>query len=309
MLVIAAAFGGTGTAHAAGPGPISVTGVNGTGRITQPGLPCDQGGGGDFWHDGYEASLAPGAFTSLPTDVRMNLDVHGEHVGGLPPDAPNGFLQGTESTVALVNDRGTIVLRLSDGGSCAHRTARVSNTTATTAGVWSIGQGSGSYATIAGTGTFSVNAGIAPGADNPWSLALSSGLVVGQPSLQVVVVRTFWGNLGLDYLTRQPSVQVRITNTGAGDAFGVQLTGAPALTTGVSLVGGAPTALGDLSAGESIDVTLRYQLALLGGPCTVVILGCQFDFKVNTAMADALDVALTDSDQAHAVAPLLPPPL
>jgi hypothetical protein len=277
-------------AEALPPSPISIaaTGRNGVGRSDQPGLPCADGGDGASWHYGYEAPLAPGRFTTLPTDLRMNLDLHAD--GDLPPvpaAAPNGFLQGTESTVSLVNERGTVVLRLRDGGGCADRTAPVSQTAGSTQGTWTVARGSGSYTSLTGTGTFSLTAGIAPGADNPWDLQLDGTVGVDRPVLSASLVGLSWGPLGLDLLTRRPQVQIRITNNGA-DAYGLRLASAASPTPGVALLTGAPVDLGDLLAGESTVVSLRYQLALLG-PCLAVLTLCQFDISLATSMTDALD--------------------
>ncbi len=286
-----------GAAAAPAPVPVSITtgGENGVGRSNQPGLPCARGGDGASWHYGYESSLAAGTFSALPTELRMNLDVHAEGAEG--PHVFNGFLQGSESTVALVNERGTTVLRLEDGGGCDNRTADVSTTHATTFGTWDVVRGSGAYETISGTGEFTVTAGIAPGADNDWSLQLTGDVDVEQPTLEAQVMRVTWGPLGLDLLTRRPWVQVRLTNTGP-DAFAARLTGASSPTQGVTLISGAPADLGDLLPGESVVVTLRYQLALLG-PCDLIVTLCDFDVRLATAMTDALDRAVTDLDTVH----------
>jgi hypothetical protein len=284
-------------ADALPPSPISITatGRNGVGRSDQPGLPCADGGDGASWHYGYEAPLAPGRFTTLPTDLRMNLDLHAD--GELPPlpaATPNGFLQGTESTVSLVNERGTVVLRLRDGGGCAGRTAQVGQSTGSAGGTWAVERGSGSYTSLTGTGTFSVNAGIAPGADNPWDLQLDGTVGVDRPALSASLVGLTWGPLGLDLLTRRPQVQIRITNNGA-DAYGLRLASAASTTPGVALLTGAPVDLGDLLAGESTVVSLRYQLALLG-PCLAVLTLCQFDISLATSMTDALDRPTPEAD-------------
>lgn len=295
-------------AHAA-PLTVSASGANGVGRANVPGLPCAAGGDGASWHYGYEAALPADRFTSLASSLRLNLDVHGDDPGSGPlPDGPNGFLRGTESTAALVNERGTVVLRLSDGGSCEHRTASLTATDVRTSGTWTVEGGSGSFRSAAGGGGFTVQAGIAPGADNPWSLDLNGSITVAQPSLEVTQVGTYWGALGADYLTRRPTVVLRVTNTGAGDAFGVRLTGAASTTSGVTLLSGAPARLGDLLAGQSTDVVLRYQLGLVG-PCAAVILNCQFEVQAVTAATDALDAPAGDVDRVAVTTPLLAPPL
>lgn len=287
---------------------ITASGANGVGRSSEPGLGCAAGGDGPSWHYGYETVLPPGRFTSLPTDLRLNLDVHGDALEIGPQPQITGFLKGEESTASLVNERGTVVLRLTDGGSCDHRTAALSPTTASTSGTWAVDRGSGSFATADGRGTFTVEAGIAPGADNPWTVDLSGSVTVSTPSLQVTQVDTYWGALGLDYLTRRPTVVLQVTNTGAGDAFGVRLTGAASPTPGVNLLSGAPAELGDLLAGESTEVVLRYQLGLLS-PCAGVILNCRFDVSAATTTVDAFDTPITDVDLVSVSTPLLAPPL
>lgn len=294
------------------PVAISVTGANGTGRSTQPGLACNAGGDGAAWHYGYEAELPAGTFTGLPTSLRLNLDVHGELVGfssgGPGGPADNGFLQGSESTVALVNERGTVVLRLSDGGSCSARTALVTGESATTNGSWEVDSGTGAFESATGVGTFDVTAGIAPGADNPFDLDLAGAIDVAAPDLQVTVATTWWGNLGIDFLLRQPTVVYRITNAGDGDAFAAQLNSAAPSSPGAYAIAGTPAALGDLAPGESAYIAVRYRLDLLG-PCTLIVLGCRFNVAVHTSMVDGLDRPLTDVDGLLVETPLLAPGL
>lgn len=280
------------------PTPLALTvgGANGVGRADLPGLACGKGGDGAAWHYGYETQLPPNTFTSLATDLRLNLDAHGTSNPAVLPDSPNGFLQGSESTVSLVNERGTAVLRLNDGGSCDHRTARVGRSTVKTTGEWTVTGGSGSFKTAQGHGTFKVDAAVAPGADNPWTLTLDGGgVTVGQPNLQVSVARLWWGTFGLDLVTRRPTVLIRVTNAGPGDAYAVRVTDAAPTTGGVTLLEGAPVVLGDLAAGTSTVFTTRFQLAL-PGPCALIVLLCRFDVGVATAMTDALDRPVTDLD-------------
>jgi hypothetical protein len=106
-------------------------------------------------------------------------------------------------------------------------------------------------------------------------------------------------------------VVYKITNVGQGDAFNAVLTEASSPTNFVLPLGPTPQNLGDLLAGESTTVSVRYQFALIAGPCKLVILGCQFDTKVSVSMPDALDKATTPppSRTNHVTAPTLPPPL
>jgi hypothetical protein len=142
-------------------------------------------------------------------------------------------------------------------------------------------------------------------------LNLNGQITVLQPHLMVEMLGASWGNLGVDYATRRPTVTYRITNTGPGDTFNPVLTGATSPTPGVSTIGPVPQALPDLASGDSTIVSVRYQLALLSGPCALVILGCQFDTTLSVSMPDALDKADSPPPSAtvHVKTPNLPPPL
>jgi len=286
---------------------VSTGGANGSGRADVPGLGCARGGDGSSWHYGYESTLPAGTLTALPAALRMNLDVHADEAL-VSQGAPTAFLQGSESTVSLVNERGTLVLRLSDGGSCSHRTATHTGPSVATTGGWDLAHGSGAYATAGGSGDFQVQADVAPGADNPWSLTLDGELTVGQPQLEVTSAGSSWGASGialLDFLLRRPTILLRITNTGAGDAFGVRITSAASSTPGVTLASVPPIEVGDLLAGESRTVRLQYQLELLR-PCVLLILRCPFQVAIGTAATDALDAPVSDLDAVEVSAPPVP---
>jgi hypothetical protein len=124
----------------------------------------------------------------------------------------------------------------------------------------------------------------------------------------VTVLNTFWGNLGLDYVTRTVSVTYQVTNSGTGDAFSTSVVSTSSPTNGVTPKGPQPQALGDLPAGQSAQFTVLYQLGLLA-PCAVVILNCKFSSVVTVSLPDALDVAATRSATLPISAPALPPPL
>ena len=309
---------------AAAPTPplnVDVTGNDGTGRIESPGLACGDGGDGAYWHYAYSSPLPAGpghGFSNLPGSVRLNLDLHSDEVrypntNAQPvPPQPNAFLLGDESTASLLNDRGTVRLRLSTGGGCSGSTVNFDGVRATTVGtgnLWSVESGTGAYEGAGGSGTFALVADVAPGADNFFDLDLDGSLTVRQPTLDVEVAGTFWGNLGLDYVSRRVSVQYRITNTGPGQAFGARLTGTVPQTGGTVAMGPVPQDLGDLLPGESVLVVVRYQLNILPPPCQLVILGCNFSARVDVTWADALDVVSTPNETLGAKAPLLPPPL
>ena len=82
-------------------------------------------------------------------------------------------------------------------------------------------------------------------------------------------------------------------------------------TSWVFPLGPVPQNIGDLLAGESTNIAVRYQFTLINGPCKLVILGCQFDTKVSVSMPDALDKADTPppSRTNSVTAPTFPPPL
>ena len=103
---------------------VALTGANGVGTITTPGLSCADGGQGNYRRLSIDGGLAPGTFSSLATHLRGTFDVH--HDGVEPPvgpvvpaaPAPSAFLLGTESHVTLSNTRGAMQLRLASGN-CA----------------------------------------------------------------------------------------------------------------------------------------------------------------------------------------------
>lgn len=297
---------------------ISVTASDGRGRAVMPGRPCDDGGTGAYWHYEYDADLAPRAFSSLAGEALVHLAVHSDtqdfqNIDGVYPDAanPNAFLQGEESHTSLLNDRGSVKLRLSSG-SCDEPNLAFDGSSAQGTGVWRVESGTGAYRDVTGNGNFTMTAEVNPGADNALSLNLAGNIDVPIPTLDITTVTTYWGGLGTDYLSRRVSVVYRITNTGPGDAFGVvinRITNPP--NSGASPMVGNPAniPLGDLPAGASADITIRHQLGLLEGTCTLIILGCDFntDFEVN--LPDALDNPHIQTDTTAAEAPLLPPPL
>ena len=304
----------------AGPAPQPLTGSfagsNAANRIQDPGRRCADGGSGQYRHVSLEQPASPLLSASLPGFFRATLDVHhdGDEPVGTPltGSAARAFLQGTESHATISNQRGSVPLRLSSGN-CASPSLFFDGTTISGAGTWTIDSGfaTGAYRNATGSGTFNVNSGVAPGADNAWQLKLNGNIAVLQPNLQVDVVETNWGNLGVDYVSRRVTVVYKITNTGPGDAFDTVLTEASSPTAYVSSLGPTPQNLGDLLAGESTNVSVRYQFTLIPGPCKVVILGCPFDTKVSVSMPDALDKADTPppSRTNHVTAPNFPPPL
>ncbi len=302
---------------ATGAGPhdltFSVAGSNGVGSIVNPGLPCASGGQGSYRDFTVAAPLPSGVLSNLTGDLRASLDV--QHDGVEPPVGPvttNAFLLGSVSHVTLSNQRGTVQLVLTSG-TCAKPTLPFDGTTVGPATVtWAVDptspSNSGSYRGSSGSGTLQLQAGVAPGADNPWSMSSKGKITVLQPALSISVVNTFWGNLGLDYALRNVSVTYQIKNSGPGDAFGVVLASATSPTSGVTPLGPAPQALDDLASGATENVTVAYHLDLLQ-PCALVVLGCSFNTKLTVTMPDALDVPATQTASAQVTAPNLPPPL
>lgn len=319
--------------------PVSadVSGTNGVVRTTEPGLSCADDGKGSYRHYFADAPLAGGVMSKLAGSIRSTLDVHYDGPSALGRQGPNAFLLGSESHATLSNQRGSVQVVLR-GGTCQEPALTFNGTTAALpfpSGTWNSADGgvtgTGAYRQVSGSGTFGFSAEMNPGADNAWSLRLDGTLDVLQPGLTVKVERTFWGNLGLDYLSRVVSVVYRVGNTGQGDAFNALFKKADPTGPGVRPCAEPPSALntcpngappeqplGDLQSCSdpalpaSCDtelVTVRYQLAAVGGPCLLVVLGCQFQTKVDVDMADALDVASTKTTTVTVRAPDFPPPL
>ena len=293
------------------------SGTNGSSRIGDPGRRCSEGGSGEYRHISLETPVSPILSAALPGFLRATIDVH--HDGDEPVGTPltggaaTAFLQGTESHATASNQRGSVQIRLS-GGTCAAPPLTFDGTTVSGSGTWALDPTgtTGAYrqATASG-GTYTLSAGVAPGADNPWTLKLNGNLSVLQPHLAVDVVSTTWGNLGVDYVTRRVTVTYRVTNTGPGDAFAAVMTGTSSPTAGVIPLGPQPQNLGDLLNGESTTFSVRYQFSLLTGPCLLVILNCHFDTVTAVSLPDALDQADTPPPTVtnHVTAPLFPPPL
>ena len=317
------------------PIDVNVAGANGVGHSNTPGRACgatpEAGGDGAYWHYNYVAPLAGGTFGVDPSEVRFHLDLHSNVVTrpqpGLhgPIRGPNAFLLGEESHASLINKRGTIKVRLSSG-TCADPTLLFDGTTVNGGGGWTIGATSGSYrgATAIGGGFTITDTDVVPGADNPFALKLNGFINILKPSLKVEVVGTYWGFMGVDYALRRVTVIYKITNTGPGDAFGVQLASATSPTNGAKALGPVPQKLGDLLNGESDTFRVQYSLSVVQAkivagttivgnatlePCQVVILNCKFRSVLGVSMPDALDRATTYNATVDATAPVLPPPL
>ena len=295
------------------PAPGTLHAENGSGRISTPGLSCADGGEGASWHYEWSAPLAAGGVGPLAGDLRVHLDLHSDivrssGVSGEPGSGPEGrtaFLVGEQSLATVVTDRGTIRLALASG-SCAYPSLTFDGATFVGPGRWRIASATGAYRAATGSGDVTVSGTVEPGADNRLDLSLTNGsLTVLQPSLQVTVASTYWGGLGTDYLTRRPTVVYRIKNVGPGDSYGARLMGITTPTAGVTILGPTTAVLGDLPAGESRTVPVRFQLGPLS-PC-VLILACAFSTAVQVDLPNALDVANPKIAAVRATAPLLPP--
>ena len=192
-----------------------------------PGRPVAEGGSADSWHHDYTAELPRTALGTLspvlPSEVRLTVDVHADPTAATPRRTySTAFLAGGSNQAVVANARGSVRLDLRKGtGTCADKPVAFDGTTATVnGGAWAIVDASGAYRGATGTGTFNLQAAVAPGADNPFSLQLSGTVDALDPTITVQPVTSFWGNLGVDYLNRVVTVVYRFTNTGPGDAFG-----------------------------------------------------------------------------------------
>lgn len=326
------------------PRTIGVHAVRDNGRIrVEESLPCDGTDGvAGYWHLQGEDALPAGVLTAptnpLPGDLRLFADLHSpfhtirvspEPVAAPGPTADSAYLQPEASRVALSNARGTVKLALTSG-SCSRSglTFDFDGSRAVGTGAWTLASATGSYAGATAGGTFGLDASVLPGADNPWTLDLAGSIKVLQPQLNAEVVRTYWGQDGIDYLQRQVGAVYRITNVGHGDSFGTQLTAASSPSPGASLIRilingknllidgntpltAFPRSLGDLASGESIEITIVWQLPVPSNTsvCKLVILGCQIDTKLTMSAPDALDLPTTHSATLKVKAPDLPPPL
>ncbi len=311
---------------AAGPSPqplvLGASGTNGVSVVQAGGQSCASGGSGNHRDVSVSSPLPANnpVISAVLPGTMTGLFVM-SHDGDEPVDTPisgiaaRAFLLGTDSVVTLTNERGSVMLRLS-AGTCAAPTLAFNGFTVSGTGTWTVDQNgtTGSYhptppAGTTGSGTFTLTAGVRPNVDNPWTLQLNGGVSVPQPGLQVVATKAAWANLG-DYLNRIVTVSYQVTNTGPGDSFAPVLTGAAALTPGVTVIGPVPQSLPDLPHGQSVLAKVRYKLAL-PAPCALLILSCAFDTRVSVSMPDVLDKAdLTPpSAVTHVKFPLGPLPL
>ena len=300
---------------ATSPSGFSITAVDGAGNSTTPGRSCAEGGAGAAWHYDYGQKLAPGAFSALESEARVHLDVHSDtqrytNSAGAYAPGSTAFLQGDESHVSFMNQRGSVRLRLRSG-TCTNPSLAFNGSNASGGGTWTVDAGTGAYRDVTPSGgTFAINnAEVNPGADNILSRNLAGALTVPDPSLKLEVLGTYWGGLGTDYLTRRATVIFKITNTGPGDAFAATFQSSSSPTAGVTPMGPSPLSLGDLPSGASQVVLVRYQLGLLSGPCKLILLGCSFGASATVNFPDAFDAPHVLTATVPTKAPNLPPPL
>ncbi len=152
----------------------SASGNNGVGSIVDPGLSCAAGGEGNYRDYLLSTTVPGGVLSSLPGNLRANLDV--QHNGPEQPGTSKSeaFLLGNVSQATFSNQRGTVQLELSSG-TCANPTLLFTNSTNVSGpGTWVIDPTSagntGSYRKASGSGTFTLNAGVEPGSRQPAEL-------------------------------------------------------------------------------------------------------------------------------------------
>lgn len=281
---------------------ISASGTSADVRLPRSAVPCAEGGSGSY-EQVSEALIAPGQLSQLGGTLRLALDAHADS------PAAGGFLRPERSHVAISNQRGAIVLRL-QAGSCSAPALNFDGTTLEGTGTWHVDPDhtTDAYRQASGLGKFSLSADFSQSGQHPWSIELDGRLTVLQPELKVELVKSFWGRLGSDYAGRIATVVYRVTNTGAGDAFRVQFLEATS-TTGITAIEHFPTELDDLSAGESVDVTVRYKVGLRGKRSGPLLVARQFDTELTFRLPDALDVATTPVLPVRVSAPAFPPSL
>lgn len=88
--------------------------------------------------------------------------------------------------------------------------------------------GLGALRGLTGSGTIDMTLDLSPGADNPATIALAGNFDVLDPDVKVGSAQARWDSLTA-WLNKRLRIYVTLTNpAGAGDAFGVRITGANA---------------------------------------------------------------------------------
>ncbi len=266
---------------------IEAQAVDGAGTA-EPGVACADGGFGDSWTYAYSPTVSSGPLSS--SSLVLDLELRSDATGAENPADPTAWLHGDETSLTFSNERGTLVLSLSSG-SCGQPTLAFDGSSTSGSGTWAVASASGSYRQAVGSGTFSLDAEVGPGAGNSLDLDLGGSISVLDPALAVEVVRAKWDgapDAGFHYAT----VTYLVTNAGVGDAFGVRLTGASSGTAGIVSVESLPEAIGDIAAGESSLMQVRYRFDSKR-VCVVKGEGCAFDAGLSIEMPDALDAPAT----------------
>lgn len=88
-----------------------------------------------------------------------------------------------------------------------------------------------------------------------WVQPFDTFAVTGRPTLSVGIANVYWGSYA-DYTDRELSVDYRVYNKGANDAYNINITES-SNTNGV-LAGNLPVTVGDVSAGGNGVGTVRY---------------------------------------------------
>lgn len=280
---------------------LSFSGTNGVGRSLEPSLECADGGSASFRQIG-EAPIVPGQLGKLSGDFRLNVDFHSS-------GPPKGFLFGETSHATFTNQRGTLQLLL-NVGDCSNQTASFNGSSGSGSGTWQVNPDytTGGFRQATGSGTLSLTTDLGNGANNVWSIDLDGQVTVLQPSVAVEMIRSTWRHFGVDYAGRIATVDFKITNAGPGDAYDVALSDVVA-PTGITPVFEKDQPLGELLAGQSRVVRVRYKIGHGPGLQGPALLGRSFDSTVLVAMGDVLDVMTVNSKTVLVTTPAFPPPL
>lgn len=110
-------------------------------------------------------------------------------------------------------------------------------------------------------------AAVAPATPEPMALALD-------PSI------AYWASYN-DYVARELSVEFIVSNTGGSEARDVQIDGS-SNTNGVTLLTGLPTVVGNLTAGGSEQIVMRYSVPFGTGDFVSYLTGSATDLEGNT---------------------------
>lgn len=262
-------------------------------------LSCNEGAA-TSWGFADAVDLEP-ALGEQPGLARVGLDVK--------PTGAGAFLLPDQSAVTFSTQHGAVRLDL-HAGDCGSGPLAWDGTTTSGTGTWTVDDAytTDGYRQATGSGTFDLTATFGPERTNPWTLSLDGQLTVLSPALRIQEISSHWGALGADYAGRVLTVVFRITNTGPGDAFRTLLQ-TPTTPDGIAAIEARPSVLGDLSPGESVDVTVRYRVGLRGARKGPLLIQRAFDGTVPVTVHDALDVEHALSLPVHVVAPLRPPAL